>query len=330
MIIELKDIWDFHIDLQNVQQIPVVNDYLLEQIDLPTAAHMGGLFNATCSKPGEPPPSADVPPDKQIADLNEQIRTIRATEGLSLVLSVAELEGAGRQILHAEGIYFIRQIRDLDRLDWLWEQGFRSLAPLYNSDNALGGGSGGDPGRGLTRLGRDFAKRAWEKGFLLDCAHANHRTKEDLVDLALESGGSLNYTHGFLGESFLKRWGERGLPLKTARKLFKSGGLVGLSPHPGFLGTFRRYLEDIDILAEIAPDHLVLGSDFAGINVCGPNGNRLFEECKGIWAIPSLAELLANRHGKDFARAFCGKTLRAYLQRTLPPHMGNQFTKTTA
>ena len=168
MIIELKDIWDFHIDLQNVLQVPVVNDYLLEQIDLPTATQMGGLFNATCRKPGGPLPSADVPQDKQIADLNDQIRTIRGTKGLSLVLAAADLEGAGRQILHAEGIYFIRQIRDLDRLDWIWEQGFRSLAPLYNSDNALGGGSGGDPGRGLTRLGRDFVKRAWEKGFLLD------------------------------------------------------------------------------------------------------------------------------------------------------------------
>jgi hypothetical protein len=66
---------------------------------------MGGLFNATCSVPGEPPPSAVVPPDKQIADFNDQIHTIRAAQGLSLVLSAAELEGAGRQILHAEDLF---------------------------------------------------------------------------------------------------------------------------------------------------------------------------------------------------------------------------------
>jgi len=79
MIIELESIWDFHIDLQQLQHTPVVNGYLLEQ-------------------------------------------TI-----------------------------------DLDLIDWLWEQGFRSIAPLYISYNALGGGATGDPTRGLTPLGSDFA-----------------------------------------------------------------------------------------------------------------------------------------------------------------------------
>ena len=40
MILQLENIWDFHIDPQQVQHPPVVNDYLLEQIDLPTAAHL--------------------------------------------------------------------------------------------------------------------------------------------------------------------------------------------------------------------------------------------------------------------------------------------------
>jgi microsomal dipeptidase-like Zn-dependent dipeptidase len=318
MIIELDNIWDFHIDLQHVQHTPVVKDYLLEQIDLPTATRIGGLFNATCYRPGELPPNAAVPQAKQLADLEDQIRIIREAEGLTLVLSAAQVEGTGRQILHAEGIYFIEQTSDLDLIDWLWEQGFRSIAPLYNSDNALGGGGTGDPTRGLTPLGRDFAIRVWEKGFLLDCAHANHKTKEELVDLALETTNSLNYSHGFLGAPIFSRWGERGLLRKTAWKIFETGGLVGLSPHPGFLGTFERYLEEIDLLAEIAPDQLVLGSDFAGINFPGPEGNRLFDEFKGIWGVPNLAQHLADVYGKDFARAFCGGTLKAYLQRTLP------------
>jgi microsomal dipeptidase-like Zn-dependent dipeptidase len=318
MIIKLDNIWDFHIDLVQVQHTPVVNDYLLEQIDLPTAARIGGFFTATCHKPGQPPPHAGVPRDKQLADLEDQVRIIRGAKGLTLVLSAAEVEGLGRHVLHSEGIYFIEGTRDLDLIDWLWEQGFRSVAPLYNADNALGGGATGDPPRGLTRLGRDFAIRAWEKGFLLDCAHANHKTKEDLVALALETGNRLNYSHGFLGAPIFSRWGERGLPLKTTRRIFESGGLVGLSPHPGFLGTFDRFLEEIETLAEISPDQVVLGSDFAGMNSPGPDGNRQFEECKGIWNVPGLAERLADAHGKDFARAFCGETLKTYLQRTLP------------
>ena len=253
VIIELENIWDFHIDLQQVQGTPVVKEYLLEQIDLPTAARIGGFFNATCHIAGEPLPHAGVPQDKQLADLQEQVRIIREAEGLTLVLSGAEVEGLGRYVLHSEGIYFIEGASDLDLIDWLWEQGFRSIAPLYNSDNALGGGATGDTTRGLTPLGRDFAIRAWKKGFLVDCAHANHKTKEDLVGLALETGNCLNYSHGFLGEPITSHWGERGLPGKTARRIFETGGLVGLSPHPGFLGTFDRYLEEIEILMEISP-----------------------------------------------------------------------------
>lgn len=316
--IEIENIWDFHVDLKNIQQAPLEKEYLLEQIDVPTAIHIGGFFNAICHKPVDPPPRADEPQDKQLADIEDQIRTILSTDGLSLVLSAADVEGTGRQVLHAEGIYFIRQTKDIDLVDRLWDKGFRSLAPLYSSDNALGGGSAGDPNRGLTSLGRDFALRAWQKGFLIDCAHTNHKTKEDLVDLALKTDNSINYSHGFLGAPIYTRYGERGLPRKTAQKLFKTGGLVGLSPYPAFLGTFERYLEEIDFLAEIAPNQLALGSDFAGINFPGPNGNRQFEECKGVWGVLDLADCLANIHGKDFARAFCGGTLKAYLQRSLP------------
>ena len=91
MIIELDNIWDFHIDLLQVQHTPVVNEYLLEQIDLPTAARIGGFFTATCHMPGQPLPRAGVPRDKQLADLEDQVRIIRGGKGLTLVLSAAAL-----------------------------------------------------------------------------------------------------------------------------------------------------------------------------------------------------------------------------------------------
>lgn len=316
--IELEDIWDFHVDLQHVLRTPVDQDYRLEQIDKHAAEQIGGLFSATCRKAGSPPPSPAIPRDKQLADLEDQISVIQAAQGLTIVLSAAQVEGRGRQILHAEGIYCVERESDLDFLGWLWEKGFRSLAPLYSADSALGGGCTGDPARGLTPLGRDLSLKAWEMGFLVDCAHANHKTKEDLAELALNTGKALHYTHGYLGVPFLARYAERGLPEGTARKILAVGGLIGLSPHPGFLGTFERYLEQVAFLMEISPRQVVFGSDFAGINSLGPDGDRQFKECKGIWGIPDLAVRLAGIHGKDFARAFCGGTLKAYLQRALP------------
>ncbi len=310
MDIQLADVWDFHTDLRLIQRLPPDRAYLKEQMDLPTAAQLGGLFTAT-------EPHADLPAEEQIGLLEEEVSLIRGAEGLNFVLSASDLAGTGNQVLHAEGVYFIESEEDLGLLDWLWDLGFRSLAPLYNEYNPLGGGARGDSGQGLTELGRDLALRAWEKNFIFDCAHANHRTKEDLIDLALVTGNAVHYSHGHLGEPVVKSFGERGLPRDTARRLLETGGLVGLSPHPGFLGNFERHLEEIDFLAEVRPDQVVLGTDFAGTNMPGPGGNRLLEECKGVWGIPGFAGRLADIHGQDFAGAYCGRTLRAYLEESL-------------
>ncbi len=318
MAIGFEDIWDFHTDLRHVQATRDDRPYLLEQIDLPAAARLGGLFSATGRKVDTPLRKMDDPQDIQLEHLREQIQTIKEAKGLTLVLSAADLDGAGRQVMHAEGIYYIEKEKDLGLLDWLWEEGFRSLAPLYNADNALGGGGTGDPGRGLTPLGGDFARKAWERGFLIDCAHMNHKSKEELADLALATGNALHYSHGHLDEPINPELGQRGVPRELVRKLTASGGLIGLMPHPGFVGTFKRHMEEMEFLAGFAPDQVVFGSDFAGINKTGPTGHMLFEECKGVWGVPAYAERIAAVHGEDFARAYAGGSLKACLQGALP------------
>jgi len=311
MPVEMKDIWDFHTDLRWMHDLPPERDYLKEQIDLPAARTIGGLFSATGRYPDESRA-------EQLRLLEEEAAVIKGFEGLTMAYAKGDLEGTGRQVLHAEGVYFIQEETDLALLDRLWEMGFRSLAPTYNEDNELGGGAAGDPDRGLAPLGREFAMRAWEKGFLLDCAHANHLTKDDMIDLALVTGNPLHYSHGLLDEPYAPTFGQRGLPRESGRRLLETGGLIGLSPHPGFVAAFERHLEEIDFLAEIAPDQVVLGSDFAGTNTMGPGDIRLFEEFKGVWGTPGFAETLAGIHGEDFARSYCGGALRACLERSLP------------
>lgn len=310
-MIHWGDMWDFHTDLRNVQRLPPDRIYLREQIDLASAAKLGGIFSATGRMAG-------APSEVQIEKLKEEVELIRSAEGLRLVLNSEDVEGGGRQVLHAEGVYFVKKSDDLSLIDWMWDVGFRSLAPLYNEDNALGGGSMGDATRGLTGLGRDFSLHAWGKGFLLDCAHANHRTKNDLIDLALVTGFPLHYSHGHLGDPVVTAFGERGLPREMAQRLLETGGLVGLSPHPGFLGKFGRHLEEIEFLAEIRPGSVVLGTDFAGTNTPGPQGNRLFDECMGVWGLPDFARTLAEIHGEDFARDYFGNTLKTFLEKSLP------------
>lgn len=310
-MISYKDIWDFHTDLRWIQDLPPERDYLRDQIDLPTAGKLGGLFSATGRM-------ADAPQDEQLEKLKKEVALIKTAKGLTLVLATDDLAGTGRQVLHAEGVYFIKKSGDLVLLDKLWEMGFRGLAPLYNEDNSLGGGAMGEPSRGLTVLGREFVLQAWKMRFLIDCAHANHQTKNDLIDLALVTGNPLHYSHGHLDDPVLTIFGERGLSREAALRLFETGGLVGLAPHPGFLGKFDRHLAEIEFLANVRPDATVMGTDFAGTNRPGPEGNRLFDECRGVWGIPKFADQLAKIHGEDFARDFCGKTLRSTLERALP------------
>ena len=101
-------------------------------------------------------------------------------------------------------------------------------------------------------------------------------------------------------------------------RIFETGGLVGLSPHPGFLGEFERHLEEIDFLAERREDLVAMGTDFAGTNRVGPGGNRLFEEFRGVRGLPEFAGYLAISRGNDFARAYLGQTLKTYLRGALP------------
>ena len=47
-----EEIWDFHTDLRYMQRLPSDRAYLKEQLDLPTAAKMGGSFPRLGGWPG--------------------------------------------------------------------------------------------------------------------------------------------------------------------------------------------------------------------------------------------------------------------------------------
>lgn len=307
MILDLGDVWDFHTDVRLLVSDLRDRDRYEKQVDLATCRRLGGVFSATGRL-------AEAPREEQWAVLESEVATIRSLADLPVVRTAADVAGTGRQVLHAEGVYFIRVAADLADLERLWEMGFRSLAPLYNEDNALGGGARGDAARGLTDLGRRVVERGWQLGFLMDMAHSNHRTQRDLIDLALAVGRPVHFSHGFLDEPVLELFGQRGLLRPQAERLARTGGLIGLSPHPGFVGYFRRYLEEIDFLARNAPENVVLGSDFSGITTPPVT----FPEFASAAAAPAFAQRLADKHGEEFARNFCGRSLRRLLEQSLP------------
>ncbi|MFC1479603.1 membrane dipeptidase [Planctomycetota bacterium] len=308
-MLEYSDVWDFHIDarLLVTEKDPEKAAYRERQLDLDTCGRFGGIFNATGRR-------NTLSPEEQWKIVKEEIEVMHNTPGMSVVRNSSEAEGTGKQVIHAEGIYFIQEEKDFDKLEEMWELGFRSLAPLYNEDNAFGGGAKGDPLRGLTPFGKDFMKRAWDRGFLLDCAHCNHKSQKDAAEYAHELGTTLHYTHGLTGDPVLEFFSERGIQEETLKLLFETGGLAGLSPHPGFYGWFSHFIEDIKRIAEYGPDQVVLGSDFAGINTPPVT----FSQFPSGMSIPQFAELLAQETDEDFARKFCGSTLKHMVEKSLP------------
>lgn len=307
-MIQLSDVWDFHTDLRcwelcNAYQLA----YREPQLDRETAKRLGGVFSATGRW-------SDGTLEEQWAQLRKEVQVIEGLDGLTMVRSKSDLEGTGRQLLHAEGIYLVQERAHLKSLDDFWAMGFRSVAPMYNEDNALGGGAKGDQSRGLTDLGREFMATAWEMGFLVDCAHANHRTQLDCISLAESLARPLNYTHGLTGEPVLEFFGQRGLPEAHLDRLLATGGLVGLAPHPGFYGYFDRFLKDAVRLCELAPTQVALGSDFTGINT----PPITFSQFASGAEVPAFAVRLADQVGPEKARQFCGLNIRTMLERCLP------------
>ena len=101
MPIEFKDVWDFHTDLRFLADLSDEDAHLLEQIDIPTAAKLGGVFSALGRL-------ADAPQEAQFEALERDLELIRGSEGLSVVLSRKDLEGVGavdtrgRRLFHRE------------------------------------------------------------------------------------------------------------------------------------------------------------------------------------------------------------------------------------
>ncbi|MCG3178118.1 MAG: hypothetical protein BIFFINMI_00441 [Phycisphaerae bacterium] len=310
MELKLEEVWDFHTDLRLLVMLPTrrQRDKLAEQLDLPTARRLGGVFSATGRL-------TETARHEQWQQLEVELDAITGMPGMTLVRSAGDLTGVGRQLLHAEGVYFVNSEADLDDLGRMWEVGWRSIAPMYNEDNALGGGARGDAARGLTPLGRKFCERAWDRGFMIDAAHANHRTQLDLVEMGRTLERAVHYSHGHLDAPARRLYRQRGMPRATVEKFVATGGVIGLTPYPAFVGRWERHMEEIGFLAREAPRNAALGSDFTGL-IARP---LMFREFRGAGELGKFADTLADAHGEAFARDYCGRALRRALEAELPP-----------
>lgn len=150
----------------------------------------------------------------------------------------------------------------VQRVEWLYEAGNRIGSLCWNDENALATGNWGDPGRGLTAMGKDVVRKMNELHMIIDVSHANEKTFWDILET---SDQPVIATHS---NAKAKCFVERNLTDQQMRALAAKGGLIGMNACNSFihrkekkqdaahLAKHARYIADL-----VGVEHVACGFD---------------------------------------------------------------------
>ena len=144
-------------------------------------------------------------------------------------------------------------IRNVEKLYYL---GVRWMLPVYNKNNALGGGCLDTDG-GLTDYGRDVVAEMNRVGMVVCASHCGHRTAMDLINV---SSSPVIFSHS---NSDAVWQHPRNIPDELMRACAHKGGVVGINGFALFLGEGRDLVEGV--AAHIEHAVKVIGEDHVGL-----------------------------------------------------------------
>lgn len=221
-------------------------------------------------------------------------------------------------VLHLEGAEVIAP--DLSNLDALFDQGLRSIGPVWSRSTAFGHGvpfahnCSPDIGSGLTPQGFELIKACNTRGMMIDLSHLN---EQGFWDVARTSSAPLVASHSnahFISPS------SRNLTDKQLDAIAESGGLVGLNFAPYFLRPDGNYSRDADfdvilrhldhLIGRLGEDHVGFGSDF--------DGARMPSILSDVSKMPAFLERLrAAGYSQQLLKKLGADNWIALLERTL-------------
>lgn len=195
--------------------------------------------------------AARAPEQLQVITGRSELRQLlsRRQAGMRTVGAVLGIEGA-----HAlEG--------RLDRIDGLYQAGFRIVGLQHFFDNRLGGSLHGESRGGLTDFGRQAVDALLARGMIIDLAHSSEQVVRDV--LAHTDRPVLISHSGFYGHCP----GPRNISDDLIRAVAAQGGLIGVGfweaaicdPSPDGIAAAIRYGIQL-----VGAEHIALGSDFDG------------------------------------------------------------------
>jgi len=184
-------------------------------------------------------------------------------------------------LLHIEGLNIFPET-GFAALERWYELGWRSLGPVWNSANDLGGGCG-ESGSGLTELGASVLEWCEQRDIIVDFAHANDRTFWNGVR-ARGNPAIVSHANAFNLCKHVRNLNDTQL-LSIAMR----DGLVGITFVNGFVvrlgrATIVQVADHIEnIRGFIGSQHVAIGSDFGGILGTTVEGLGSVEDLPNLW-----------------------------------------------
>lgn len=251
--------------------IPPVEDYPPREVD------GNGHYNIPMVGP-----RAQADALKIALDMADIATRLEQAGGITICRSTADIRAAmdiGRfaAVLHIEGCEPIAE--DLSNLESFYDNGLRSLGPVWSRHNLFGHGvpfaypSSPDTGPGLTAAGVELVKACDRLGIMIDLAHI---TEQGFWDVARESTQPLVATHS---NAHALTPISRNLTDRQLDAIRERKGIAGLNYATTMLRAdgqespetpLSDMVRHIDHMVErMGIDCVALGSDFDGATIPG-------------------------------------------------------------
>jgi len=228
--------------------------------------------------------------------IGEWLGFIRERDDLVLVTTGAEAraakaEGRTGVVFHFQGTAALED--DLRHVDAFKRLGVGIIQLTYNTEDLVGFGAQVEVDEGLKPFGREVIARCNDARIIVDCSHTGHRTSMEAIEASTQP---VILSHANPRALYATQ-SERNVTDELICAIADSGGIMGITGFPGFLGGGARpsldvYVDHIDHVVETAGiDHVAVAIDYYDGQhpvVDDEEAKSLYEQRveSGVWAGP--------------------------------------------
>ncbi len=256
--------------------------------------------------------NSNVELQKVETQIDDYLKIIEENENLSLIKEKNDIKNVLNSdktgvLIHIEGLDFLNE-KNFGVLDKFYKRGLRSVGLVWGSKNNIASDS--NHAGGLTSFGEKLIFKLNKLGIIVDLAHAN---KESFFDVLKVSQTAVMVSHSNVyALCSLKR----NLKDGQIKMLNKKGGVVGVFFSKKYIdssliGSIDSAVEHFKYLYSIAPNAVMIGSDFGGITSGVLSGLESIDNYDNL--ISKLEETLS----KTAVRKIAYKNFLSFLNKVL-------------